>query len=60
MEKKSRKSQADFICVSCGFTCNADENAANNVAAGQGGIPRPPAISRCRRGDSGHRPFECL
>ncbi|MDO0917502.1 transposase [Streptomyces sp. DT2A-34] len=41
IEKKSRKSQADFVCVSCGFTCNADENAANNVAAGQGGIPRP-------------------
>ncbi|MFF7436779.1 RNA-guided endonuclease TnpB family protein [Streptomyces sp. NPDC008122] len=41
IEKKSRKSQADFVCVSCGFTCNADENASNNVAAGQGGIPRP-------------------
>ncbi len=41
IEKKSRKSQADFVCVSCGFTCNADENAATNVAAGQGGIPRP-------------------
>ena len=41
IEKKSRKSQADFVCVSCGFTCNADENAANNVAAGQVGIPRP-------------------
>ncbi|MEU1184964.1 transposase [Streptomyces sp. NPDC005820] len=41
IEKKSRKSQADFECVSCGFICNADENAANNVAAGQGGIPRP-------------------
>ncbi len=41
IEKKSRKSQADFECVSCGFTCNADENAANNVAAGQGGIRRP-------------------
>ncbi|MFJ4562671.1 RNA-guided endonuclease InsQ/TnpB family protein [Streptomyces caelestis] len=41
IEKKSRKSQADFDCVSCGFTCNADENAANNVAAGQGGFPRP-------------------
>ncbi|MER6128901.1 transposase, partial [Streptomyces sp. NPDC001795] len=41
IEKKSRKSQADFVCVSCGFTCNADENAAHNVAAGQGGIPRP-------------------
>ncbi|MBW8799709.1 MAG: transposase [Streptomyces sp.] len=41
IEKKSRKSQADFVCVSCGFTCNADENASMNVAAGQGGIPRP-------------------
>lgn len=41
IEKKSRKSQADFVCVSCGFTCNADENAATNIAAGQGGIPRP-------------------
>ncbi|MFD7406925.1 RNA-guided endonuclease InsQ/TnpB family protein [Streptomyces sp. NPDC059866] len=41
IEKNSRKSQAEFVCVSCGFTCNADENAATNVAAGQGGIPRP-------------------
>ncbi|MFF3897586.1 RNA-guided endonuclease InsQ/TnpB family protein [Streptomyces sp. NPDC001812] len=41
IEKDSRKSQAEFVCISCGFTCNADENAAINVAAGQGGIPRP-------------------
>ncbi|MEU1510825.1 transposase [Streptomyces sp. NPDC005811] len=41
IDKNSRKSQAEFCCSSCGFTCNADENAANNVAAGQGGIPRP-------------------
>ncbi|MEU3898286.1 transposase [Streptomyces sp. NPDC045251] len=41
IEKDSRKSQAEFVCVSCGFSCNADENAAANVAAGQGGIPRP-------------------
>ncbi|MFI7293571.1 zinc ribbon domain-containing protein [Streptomyces sp. NPDC050121] len=41
IEKKSRKSQAEFVCSSCGFTCNADTNASHNVAAGQGGIPRP-------------------
>ncbi|MGP3734671.1 RNA-guided endonuclease InsQ/TnpB family protein [Streptomyces sp. GDS52] len=41
IEKDSRKSQAEFVCISCGFTCNADENAAINVAAGQGGILRP-------------------
>ncbi|MER7055355.1 zinc ribbon domain-containing protein [Streptomyces sp. NPDC000351] len=41
IEKNSRKSQAEFVCVSCGFACNADENAAVDVAAGQGGISRP-------------------
>ena len=41
IDKNSRKSQAEFVCSFCGFTCNADENAAVNVAAGQGGIPRP-------------------
>ncbi|GAB4003588.1 hypothetical protein GCM10029992_45910 [Glycomyces albus] len=41
IEKDSRKSQAEFSCVHCGFTCNADINAAINVAAGQGGHHRP-------------------
>ncbi|NUV65099.1 RNA-guided endonuclease TnpB family protein [Streptomyces sp. CAI-85] len=45
IDKNSRKSQAEFVCSSCGFTCNADTNASINVAAGQGGIfrPRPTA-----------------
>jgi transposase len=31
---ESRESQAAFRCVACGFTCNADVNAARNIAAG--------------------------
>jgi putative transposase len=30
----SRESQALFRCVACGFACNADVNAARNIAAG--------------------------
>ena len=31
---ESRKSQAIFACVACGFASNADVNAARNIAAG--------------------------
>lgn len=41
IEKDPRKSQAESVCISCGFDCHADENTAVDVAAGQGGIPRP-------------------
>jgi putative transposase len=34
VDPKSRESQADFACRSCHFTCNADVNAARNIAAG--------------------------
>jgi transposase len=44
----SRKSQALFRCVACGYTLNADVNAARNIAAGHAvtarggdGITRP-------------------
>ena len=30
----SRESQAIYRCVSCGYACNADVNAARNIAAG--------------------------
>lgn len=43
IDKNSRKSQAEFVCSSCGYCCNADENAAINVAAGQVGRPEPSA-----------------
>jgi len=48
VDPKSRKSQADFRCTACGFACNADVNAAKNIAAGHAvtarggdGVARP-------------------
>lgn len=32
-EKDNRKSQAKFLCVSCGMGMNADQNAARNIRA---------------------------
>jgi putative transposase len=44
----SRESQARFVCTACGFACNADVNAARNIAAGHAvtarggdGVTRP-------------------
>jgi IS605 OrfB family transposase len=34
VDADSRKSQALYACTSCGYSCNADVNAARNVAAG--------------------------
>src|SRR5450755_3715805 len=31
VDPKSRKSQADFVCTSCGHQANADANAARNI-----------------------------
>ncbi|HLM88220.1 MAG TPA: transposase [Streptosporangiaceae bacterium] len=48
VDAKSRESQARFVCTACGFACNADVNAARNIAAGHAvtarggdGITRP-------------------
>ena len=45
---ESRKSQALFACIACSFACNADVNAAKNIAAGHAvtarggdGVARP-------------------
>ena len=35
VDRKSRKSQAVFRCTACGYACNADLNAARNIAAGR-------------------------
>lgn len=34
VDRRSRESQAVFRCRFCGFACNADLNAARNIAAG--------------------------
>ena len=34
VDRKSRESQAAFRCTACGYACNADVNAARNIAAG--------------------------
>ena len=34
VDAKSRESQARFVCTACGLACNADVNAARNIAAG--------------------------
>jgi putative transposase len=54
IEKKSRESQADYSCVHCGVTCNADLNAAKNVAAGQG-VARRPRRHACAGGTTAAR-----
>jgi putative transposase len=35
VDADSRESQARFACTACGFACNADVNAARNIAAGR-------------------------
>ena len=34
VDRESRESQAAFRCTVCGYACNADVNAAKNIAAG--------------------------
>jgi transposase len=34
VDANSRESQVRFACTACGYTCNADVNAARNIAAG--------------------------
>lgn len=48
VDRESRKSQALFRCTACSFACNADVNAAINIAAGhavnaRGGSQLEPA-----------------
>lgn len=42
-DKRSRKSQSEFVCTSCGNRLHADLNAALNISNG-GAVSRPEAI----------------
>ncbi|HEV2663062.1 MAG TPA: transposase [Ktedonobacteraceae bacterium] len=49
-EKANRKSQASFVCKNCGYSCNADWNAAINISRAD--VMRPlvgPESSRNNR-----------
>jgi transposase len=48
---KSRESQSRFCCIACGYACNADVNAARNIAAGhavtaRGGVRTAGPVNR--------------
>ncbi len=44
VEKRNRRSQAEFLCLRCGHTANADINAAKNLAT-RGAVNRPDLIA---------------
>ena len=48
VDGRSRESQARFQCTACGYACNADVNAARNIAAGH--------AVKARGGDGAGRP----
>jgi IS605 OrfB family transposase len=71
VDAKARESQAVFGCRSCGYTGNADVNAARNIAAGRavtarGGLPlgrpvnREPQLLASARADEAIRTLAAL
>ncbi|MHB1530219.1 MAG: zinc ribbon domain-containing protein, partial [Acidiferrobacteraceae bacterium] len=40
IDKRNRKTQSEFLCVACGHSSNADDNAARNIS-GKGGVTTP-------------------
>lgn len=47
-DKKNRKTQAEFRCIQCGFSLNADHNAALNIAS-RAAVNRPIVSSSAGR-----------
>ena len=41
IDKNSRKSQAEFVCSFCGFTCNADETQQSTSRQDRAGSSAP-------------------
>lgn len=55
VDAASRVNRAQFICVSCGLTCDADVNAAKNILRlGAGGLP----VMACESSRGGGRKQE--
>ncbi|HEY8323961.1 MAG TPA: transposase [Ktedonobacterales bacterium] len=44
-EKANRKSQAEFLCQRCGFTVNADYNAAINISRKEWAVVKQPTAA---------------
>jgi IS605 OrfB family transposase len=47
VDKRNRRSQAEFLCIRCGHTANADLNAARNLAT-RGLVSAPDLIAPVR------------
>lgn len=47
VDKRNRRSQAEFSCLRCGYTTHADTNAARNLAT-RGAVKRPDLVAPVR------------
>ncbi|WP_299752658.1 transposase [uncultured Tateyamaria sp.] len=64
VDKRSRQSQAQFVCVACGHRDNVNTNAARNILAKSGAVAGPRKTpSESRRGSAtssiGHEAPSC-